>query len=90
MLPSPIKGPIPGYPFIELERAHAQAKDARSVFDAESFYTTSSPWMATVGVRLRFGPPHARMGRYGVALPAGPAIRALGIPSGSSPSTHQH
>lgn len=90
MLPSPINGPILGYPFIELERAHAQAKDARSVFDAESFYGTSSPWMVTVGVRLRFGPPHARMGRYGVALPAGPAIRALGIPSGSSPSTHQH
>lgn len=90
MLPSPIFGPLRGYPFIEVERTSAQATDARSVFDAESFYGTSSPWMLTVGVRLRLGPPHARMGRYGVALPAGPPIRALGIPNGSSPSHHQH
>ena len=90
MLPSPIIGPIRGYPFIELERTNARAKDARSVFDAQAFYGTSSPWMATAGVRLRFGPVHARMGRYGVALPGGPAIRALGTPDGDSSSSHRH
>ncbi len=90
MLPSPILGPVRGYPFIELEGANARANDARSVFDAESFYGSGSPWMLTVGVRLRFGPLHARMGRYGVALPAGPAIRALGMPDGDLPSHHHH
>jgi hypothetical protein len=90
MLPSPIIGPVRGYPFIELERTHAQAKDARSVFDAEAFYGTTSPWMLTAGVRLRLGPIHARMGRYGAALPAGPAIRALGIRDDDSTSHHDH
>jgi hypothetical protein len=90
MLPSPIFGPVRGYPFIELERANARARDARSVFDAEAFYGTSSPWMVTAGVRMRIGPLHARMGRYGVALPAGPAIRALGTTGDGSSSHHQH
>lgn len=89
MLPSPTFGPLRGYPFVEVERTSAQATDARSVFDAESFYGTSSPWMFTAGVRLRLGPPHARMGRYGVAVPAGPVIRALGITDGD-PSSHHH
>jgi hypothetical protein len=90
MLPSPILGPVRGYPFIELEGANARANDARSVFDARSYYGSSSPWMLTAGVRLRFGPLHARMGRYGVALPAGPPIRALGMPDGDSNSHHHH
>jgi hypothetical protein len=90
MLPSPIFGPLRGYPFIEVERASAQATDARSVFDAETFYGTNSPWMLTAGVRLRLGSPHARMGRYGVALPPGPPIRALGIPNGAASSHHHH
>ena len=90
MLPSPILGPVRGYPFIELEGANARANDARSVFDAESYYGSGSPWMLTAGVRLRFGPLHARMGRYGVALPAGPPIRALGMPDGDSTSHHHH
>jgi hypothetical protein len=90
MLPSPILGPVRGYPFIELEGAKARANDARSVFDAETYYGSSSPWMLTAGFRLRFGPLHARMGRYGVALPAGPAIRALGMPDGNSTSHHHH
>jgi hypothetical protein len=90
MLPSPIFGPVRGYPFIELERTNAQARDERSVFDAEAFYGTRSPWMLTAGVRLRIGPVHARMGRYGVALPAGPAIRALGTTEDASSSHHHH
>jgi hypothetical protein len=90
MLPSPIFGPVRGYPFIELERANARARDVRSVFDAEAFYGTSSPWMLTAGVRLRIGPFHARMGRYGAGVPAGPAIRALGTTDDGSSSHHRH
>ena len=89
MLPSPTSGPILGYPFVEVERTSPRARDARSVFDAQSFYRTDSPWMLTAGVRLRFGPLHARMGRYGVAVPDGPPIRALGIP-GRDSSSHTH
>lgn len=87
-LPSPIFGPVRGYPFIEIERTSARANDARSVFDAESFYQSRSQWMFTAGVRLRAGPLHARMGRYGAAVPAGAAIRALGISDDHSPSHH--
>jgi hypothetical protein len=88
-VPSPISGPILGYPFVEVERTSPRARDARSVFDAQSFYRTGSPWMVTAGARLRFGPLHARMGRYGDAVPDGPPNRALGIPDGD-PSPHQH
>ena len=90
MFPSPIPGPIAGYPFIEIEGTTASARDALSVFDAESFYQSRSPWMLTAGVRLRFGPMHARMGRYGVAVPAGAAIRALGTRDEDMTSHHQH
>jgi hypothetical protein len=45
--------------------------------------------MFTAGVRLRFGSMHPRMGRYGVAVPAGPPIRALGTRDDES-STHHH
>jgi hypothetical protein len=89
-LPSPTFGPVRGYPFVEVERTSPSARDVRSVFDAESFYRSGSPWMFTAGVRLRLGPLHARMGRYGVAVPAGSPIRALGITSGDSSSEHHH
>jgi hypothetical protein len=90
MLPSPIPGPIRGYPFIEIEGTSPRARDALSVFDAESFYQSRSPWMLTAGFRLRFGPLHARMGRYGVAVPPGAAIRALGTRDEDVTSHHEH
>jgi len=90
MLPSPIAGPIRGYPFVEVEGTSPRARDARSVFDAESFYQSRSPWMLTAGVRLRFGPLHARMGRYGVAVPAGAPIRGLGTRDEDVTSHHEH
>lgn len=86
--PSVTSGAIRGYPFVEVERLTPTARDARSVFDPERFYGSRSPWMASAGVRVRFGPLHARMGRYGAALPAGSAIRALGSTDG--PDTHHH
>lgn len=71
-------GPLRGYPYVELERLAASPRSATSVFDPRQFY--GSPiWMASVGVRIRYGVMHARMGRYGVALPAGPALHVLGI-----------
>jgi hypothetical protein len=88
MLPSPTFGPVRGYPFIEVARTNVHARDARSVFDAQSFYRTGSPWMFTAGVRLRAGPLHARMGRYGAAVPAGSPILALGTSDDGSPSHH--
>lgn len=90
MLPSAISGPIRGYPFVEVERTSARARDARSVFDAESYYGSRSPWMFTAGVRLRVGALHARMGRYGVAIPAGAPVRALGVPHGEHTAQHRH
>jgi hypothetical protein len=89
-LPSPIPGPVRGYPFVEVEVTRPHTTNSLSVFDAESFYRTRTPWMLTAGVRLRLGPMHARMGRYGVAVPDGPAIRALGIPDDDPSSSHHH
>ena len=88
-LPSPIAGTVRGYPFVEVEVTRPRATNALSVFDAESFYRTRPPWMLTAGMRLRFGPMHARMGRYGVAIPEGSAVRPLGIQD-DDPSSHHH
>jgi len=89
--PSAIPGPIAGYPFVEVARLAATSRDVRSLFQPRSFYGgTSSPWMLTAGVRLRYGPAHARMGRYGVALIPGPVIRALAPPGLDSKTVHDH
>jgi hypothetical protein len=79
ILPSATLGPIRGYPFVEIERLAAKPQNPTSVFRPSQFYSTDTPWMASVGVRLRYGPMHARMGRYGAALPSGPPLRALGV-----------
>ena len=68
----------------------AKGRDPRSVFQARSFYGARSPWMLSAGVRLRYGPAHARMGRYGVALPPGPAIRTVAAPGEDSKTVHDH
>jgi hypothetical protein len=88
--PSPTSGPVRGYPFLEVARMSVEGKDERSLFRPRTFYGARAPWMLTGGVRLRFGAPHARMGRYGVALPAGSAIRALAGPGERSKTVHDH
>ena len=88
-LPSVTPGAFRGYPFVEVERLNAAARDSRSAFSPPDFYGTSSPWMLSVGFRLRYGPMHARMGRYGVALPTGPAIGSL-APGDVSSTQHHH
>ncbi|MEO7458392.1 MAG: hypothetical protein ABIY52_19185 [Gemmatimonadaceae bacterium] len=70
-------GWLSGFPFVEGAILHAASRDARSLFTPQRLYGTSHFWMLTAGVRLRAGDPHARMGRYGVALPAGPAIGTM-------------
>ena len=78
---------VSSVPFMELARLWAGARDARSVATPDRLYGTSRLWMLTLGVRLRAGDAHARMGRYGVADTDGPAIGTLG--SGTM-STHTH
>lgn len=68
--PSVTRGVFYGFPFIEVARLGAHARQANSFFTPERLYGTSRFWMATVGVRLLAGSTHSRMGRYGVALPA--------------------
>jgi hypothetical protein len=76
--PGATLGPLRGYPYIELERLAASPRSETDIFDARQFY--GSPiWMASVGVRVRYGVMHPRMGRYGVALPAGPTLHMLGV-----------
>jgi hypothetical protein len=88
--PAAIPGPIGGYPFVEVARMSASSRDTRSLFQPQSFYRGLAPWMLTMGVRLRYGPTHARMGRYGVAMVQGPAIQVLGSPGESSKTVHDH
>jgi hypothetical protein len=86
-LPGATFGPITGYPYVELERLTAESR-ATDIFDVRQFYGSTSPWMASVGVRVRYGPMHGRMGRYGVALPADPPIHALGVGTNGSGQHH--
>ncbi|MEO8335922.1 MAG: hypothetical protein ABI664_13170 [bacterium] len=63
------RGAFSGVPFVELGRLAAISRDSRSLLTPQRLYGTTNFWMATVGVRLRVGEAHSRMGRYGVALP---------------------
>lgn len=85
-LPPVARGAFAGFPFVEVERLRVKSRDPRSIFVPERFYGSATPWMVSAGVRLRHGPMHARMGRYGVARVAGPAIGTL---AGPGPS-HRH
>jgi hypothetical protein len=62
-------GTVSGLPFVELSRLSASPRVAGALFDPGTFYDGSRFWMITAGVRIRAGASHARMGRYGVALP---------------------
>jgi hypothetical protein len=76
--PGATLGPLRGYPYVELERLAANRRSPTDIFDPGQFY--GSPiWMASLGVRIRYGVMHPRMGRYGVALPAGPVLHMLGV-----------
>lgn len=85
--PTVTSGTVSGVPFVEIARLGASARDSRSLFTPERLYGTTRFWMLTAGVRLRAGGAHARMGRYGVAADAGPAIGTI---AGESAPAHLH
>jgi hypothetical protein len=85
--PSVTSGAFSGFPFVEIAHLDAATRDSPSLFTPERLYGTSRFWMLTVGVRLRAGDAHPRMGRYGVASVAGPSIGTL---TGTSSQTHVH
>ncbi|MBA3672430.1 MAG: hypothetical protein H0W68_10480 [Gemmatimonadaceae bacterium] len=79
-LSGPVVGPshLSGVPFVEVARLAAAPRSQSSVLTPDRLYGTTRLWMATIGVRLRAGSPHARMGRYGVALERGPPLAVIG------------
>ena len=87
-LPSVTPGPVRGYPFVEFARLSASSTAPTSVFSPAQLYGDRAPWMGSVGFRLRYGPQHARMGRYGVAITDGPPLRVLGVSSDSTQAHH--
>jgi hypothetical protein len=60
---------VSGRPFVEVARVSAAPGNPAGVFDADRRYGASRMWMLSAGVRVRAGGVHARMGRYGVAVP---------------------
>jgi len=55
-------------PFVEAARIYARPGDPPGLFDANLRYGSSSMWMYSIGVRLKVGTIHDRMGRYGAAV----------------------
>lgn len=54
------------------EAAHSRvAEITGGLFDPGEFYGSTSLWNLSLGMRVRAGLQHIRMGRYGAALPAG-------------------
>ena len=72
-------------PFAEVSYARPTETVTPSAFVPEDFYGASSIWMLSAGMRLGIGPRHARMGRYGVAMPN--ATPATGEHSGHTGHT---
>ncbi|MEX0907598.1 MAG: hypothetical protein WD054_04650 [Gemmatimonadota bacterium] len=62
-------------PFLEASRSHVR-EIAGGAFDPAAFYGDTRIWTISIGARLTAGTHAARMGRYGVALPARPAANA--------------
>jgi len=58
-------------PFIEFSH-NAIEEVTGAIFDPVAFYGSTSIWSVSLGIRIRAGMQHRRMGRYGAALPAAP------------------
>jgi hypothetical protein len=84
--PAVTRAGLSGVPFVEGTLLHAAPRSPQSLFTPLGLYGTTRMNMLTVGIRLRAGQPHARMGRYGVADMGGPVIRTM---SGGT-TAHQH
>lgn len=63
------KGIFSARPFVEVARIGVAPGDPPGIFSAQARYGTDRMWMYSVGLRLRAGMGHDRMGRYGAALP---------------------
>ena len=55
-------------PFAEAARSGV-SEITGAIFDPLEFYGSTSLWNLSLGIRVRAGVQHARMGRYGAALP---------------------
>ena len=55
-------------PFVEAARARVSPTLRPSGFDPGSFYGSSTIWSVSAGLKMSFGMPHMRMGRYGAAV----------------------
>jgi hypothetical protein len=71
-------------PFVEIARIYTRPGNPAGLFQPQLRYGTRAMWMYSVGVTLRAGTMHPRMGRYGVA--AGPVSNVA--PMGTM--GHQH
>jgi len=60
-------GFVSGRPFVEVARIAVGAGTPAGIFNPEFRYGASRMWMLSAGIRLRAGPAHTRMGRYGSA-----------------------
>lgn len=60
----PVGAGVRAGPFAEVSYARVRAMDG--LFNPEQFYGRSNIWELTAGVRVAWGQPMARMGRYGV------------------------
>ena len=56
-------------PFAEAQMLHATEKESTSLFQPRAFYGSERMWSLSAGVRVEAGSLHARLGRYGAALP---------------------
>jgi hypothetical protein len=57
-------------PFAELGRSTVE-EVAGAIFDPTALYGSTELWSLSIGLRVRAGLQHGRMGRYGQALPPG-------------------
>lgn len=61
-------GALSAEPFVEVGLSRPNDEITPALFEARSFYGTDAIWTASLGVRMRAGMRHDRMGRYGVAV----------------------
>lgn len=79
-------GPLTVAPLVEVSAGRVRSS-APGVLDPARFYEGSSFWAFTAGVRLRWGEPMHRMGRYGAgAFPPASALHAPGSEEHHDPS----
>jgi hypothetical protein len=72
------RGVLSARAFVEIARVGVTPGAPPGIFNPELRYGTRRMWMYSVGVRLRAGSMHDRMGRYGVAVPEMMTMGAMG------------